>query len=74
MGIMMTKDIKDNSELDDRISADLRARAQFSQLSDVAHEEDSTYVEDTKRTSRFSWIWLVLIILAIISVVCIVFI
>ncbi len=73
MGIMMTKDTNDNTELDRRISADLRARAQQSrQAADIDGVEDSRYVEETKKTNKFTWVWIVLIVLAIISLICIV--
>ena len=32
---------------------------------------DSEYVRDTARTGRFAWVWIVLIVLAIISLVII---
>lgn len=72
MGIMMTKDMNDNTELDRRISADLRARAQQSRSADVDGVNDSRYVEGTEKTNKFTWVWIVLIVLAIISLVCII--
>lgn len=72
MGIMMTKDMTNSSDIDQRISADLRARAQQSQPVDHDGVEDSAYVEETEKTHKFTWIWIVLVILAIISLVCIV--
>lgn len=74
MGIMMTKDVNDNSELDRRISADLRARTQSVRGKSSDYEDDTDYAEETQKTNRFSWVWIILIVLAIISVVCIVFI
>lgn len=73
MGIMMSKDTERNSELNERISADLRARAQSSR-DDVDGVEDSAYVKDTKKTGKFTWIWIVLIVLAVIALGCILFI
>lgn len=73
MGIMMSKDMERNSELNERISADLRARAQSSR-DDVDGVEDSAYVKDTKKTSKFTWVWIVLIVLAVIAIGCILFI
>lgn len=72
MGIMMTKDMNDNTELDRRVSADLRARAQQSRSTDIDGVADSRYVEDTEKTNKFTWVWIVLIVLAIISLVCII--
>lgn len=74
MGIMMSKDEDRNSELNRRISADLRARAQSSEREDPDYVEDSAYVKDTKKTGKFTWVWIVLIVLAIISLGCILFI
>ncbi len=73
MGIMMSKDMERNSELNERISADLRARAQSSR-DDVDGVEDSAYVKDTKKTGKFTWVWIVLIVLAVIAIGCILFI
>lgn len=73
MGIMVSKD-ESNSELDRRISADLRARAQSERRHDPDYVDDSTYVEGTKKTGKFTWVWFVLIGLAAVSLVCIVFI
>lgn len=74
MGIMMSKDLDDKTELSRRISADLRERTQSSTRHDPDYEEDSAYVEGTKKTGRFTWVWIVLIVLAIISLFCILFI
>lgn len=75
MGIMMTKDVKENSELNRRISSDLRARAVNTNIydDDETDEEVST-TKERKKTGRFAWVWVVLIVLAIISLICIVFI
>lgn len=72
MGIMVSKDVNRNSELNQRISADLRARAQNSR-NDVDGVDDSAYVKDTQKTSKFTWVWIVLIVLAILSLICIIF-
>lgn len=74
MGIMMTKDQERNSELNDRITADLRARAQSSSRQDPDYVNDSAYVKDTKKTGKFTWVWIVLIVLAVIALGCILFI
>ncbi len=73
MGIMVSKDMNRDSELNQRISADLRSRAQSSR-DDIDGVEDSAYVKDTKKTGKFTWVWIVLIVLAIISLACIIFI
>ena len=74
MGIMMSKDLDRNSELNKRISADLRARAQSSERHDPDYVDDAAYIKDTKKTSKFGWVWIVLIVLAVISLCCIFFI
>lgn len=74
MGIMMSRDLDNNSELNRRIASDLRERTQSSTRRDPDFEEDSAYVEGTKKTGHFGWIWIVLIVLAIISLICIIFI
>ena len=70
---MVTRE-DDNSELDRRIAADLRARAQSERRHDPDYVEDSAYVENIKKTGKFAWLWIVLIVLAVISIFCIVFI
>lgn len=74
MGIMMSKDMSRNSELNKRISADLRARAQSEDREDPDYVDDSAYIKDTKKTGKFTWVWIVLIVLALISLFCIIFI
>lgn len=68
---MMSKDMDEKSELNRRINADLRARTQVSRQQDPDYVEDSEYIKDTKKTGKFTWVWIVLIVLAIISLVCI---
>lgn len=71
MGIMVQKN-EDNSKLNDMINADLRERAErTSKQMDPDYVEDSDYTKDLKKTGRFSWIWAVLIVLAIISLIII---
>lgn len=72
MGIIVTKD-EDNSKLTERINADLRTKVQSTSDEDAEDfAENSAYLQDTEGTSRFSWIWLVLIILAIASLIFII--
>ena len=73
MGIMVRKDDDRNSDLNDRISADLRVRAaQTERASDPDLVEDSDYTRDLKKTGNFGWAWLVLIALAILSLIFII--
>lgn len=71
MGIMVSKD-DTNSDLDRRISADLRTRAQQSSRRDPDYVDDAVYIEGTKQTGKFTWVWWVLIVLAAISLLCII--
>ncbi|MBR3220377.1 hypothetical protein IKF76_00715 [Candidatus Saccharibacteria bacterium] len=72
MGIIVHKETERNTELNDRIAADLRARAQTSELEDPDLVEDTDYTKDMKKTGRFGWIWAVLVALALISLAFIV--
>lgn len=68
MGLIVNKEIEKNSELNDRIAADLRKRAiENSKASDVDLVEDSDYARNLKRTGKFSWIWFILVGLALLS-------
>ena len=78
MGVIVNKNNQQDNELSRRIDADLRERALRTsgvvgdnETPDFA--EDSEYVKDFQKTSRFGWIWAVLIVLAILSVISIVF-
>lgn len=72
MGIIVNKN-QDDTKLQARISADLKNRVQSaSDEDDPDFSEDIEYSKDLKKTGRFGWIWLVLIILALISLVVIV--
>lgn len=73
MGIMVSKD-DENSELDRRISADLRSRMQSERRHTPDYVDDSNYVKDTKKTGKFTWVWLVLVVLAALALICIIFI
>lgn len=73
MGIVVNKEDNKNQDLEERITADLRARAVETvpdgELTDF--ENDSEYIRDTKRTGRFAWVWIILVVLAVISLVII---
>lgn len=70
MGILV-EDNEERSKLQDRISADLRERASRSSKNegekDVDLVEDSAFVEGTRTSRGTSWFWIILIVLAIIS-------
>lgn len=74
MGIMTSNEERD-TELNRRISADLRSRAQsMEKRRNPDFADDSAYIEGTKQTGKFTWVWVVLIILAVISLFFIIFI
>ena len=75
MGVIINKK-ESQDELTRRINADLRAKAVESadvekDGSDVDLAEDAEYLKDLKKTGRFSWIWIVLVVLAVLSLVVI---
>ena len=73
MGVLVNKDFEENDELSRRISADLREKAmatsELAEGQDVDLAEDAEYLKDLKKTGRFGWIWIVLVVLAIVSLV-----
>ena len=72
MGIVVSKNDDEHTKLNERISADLRERANKTTLGeDPDLVEDSDYAKDLKKTGRYSWIWVVLVVLAVISLVVI---
>lgn len=69
MGILVSKD-EENSKLQERIDADLRTRVQqTSEPTDKDFAEDSEYVKELQKTSKYSWVWFILIVLALASLV-----
>ncbi len=73
MGVIVNKQTDQNDELSKRINADLKERAvKTAKENDVDLSEDAEYLKDLKKTSSFGWIWAVLIILAIISLISII--
>ncbi len=75
MGVIVNKENIKNDELSRRIDADLRTK--MSETTGVIDGEtpdfvdDSDYIEDYKKTSKFGWVWIVLIVLAILSLISI---
>ena len=71
MGIMVEGN-EERSKLQERISADLRARSRTTTKDeDVDLVEDSEYLKGTRKTGRFSWFWFVLVALAILALIII---
>lgn len=71
MGVIVNKENEKNTELSKRISADLRAKA-VEAKEDVDLAEDAEYLKNLRKTSKFGWVWVVLIVLAILSLVFII--
>ena len=73
MGIIVSKNNDENSRLNQRITADLRARAQkAAEGDDPDMVEDSDYAKDLKKTGKYGWVGVVLVILAIAAIVAII--
>ena len=75
MGVIVTKDEDENRALSRRINADLKEKVERTQKADGADPDfiaDSEYFEQYEKTGRFGWIWFVLIILAVASLVFII--
>lgn len=75
MGVIVTKYEDDNVELTNKINADLREKMQKTQMADGEDPDfiaDSEYFEQFEKTGRFSWIWFILVALALASLVFII--
>ena len=78
MGVIVNKDNSQDDEISRKITADLRERAMETVDVDGGEgvgtdfTEDSEYLKDLQKTSKFGWVWIVLIVLAIISLVSII--
>lgn len=75
MGILVQNN-EERSRLGRHVAADLRARSTASSRPDGRNQdvdlvEDSVYLKDSTKTSRFSWFWFILILLAVISLIVI---
>lgn len=71
MGVIVNKE-NQNDELTRRINADLRERAvATAEANDVDLAEDAEYLRDLKKTGRFGWVWIILVVLAVLSLIVI---
>lgn len=72
MGILVTRD-NEKDELTERINSDIRTKMNTTSKTEADKDftESSEYLKETERTGRFSWIWIVLVVLAIIALVLI---
>ena len=63
------KDQENRTELQQRLDAELRAKAAARHKQETEHPDgidDSAYIENTKQTTSLAWVWL-LIFLAVIA-------
>lgn len=75
MAVIVTKDEDDNVALTRKINADLREKISRTQALDSDEPDfvnDSEYLENQEKTGRFSWIWFVLVALALVSLIFII--
>ena len=76
MGVIVNKE-NSNDELSRRINAYLRTKMTEGtgriegDTPDLV--DDAEYMKDYKKTSKFGWVWAVLIVLAILSLISIIF-
>ena len=72
MGVIVNKK-NEQDELSQRINADLRAKAM--ETSDIIQGEDpdftegSEYMQDFKKSGKLSWVWFLLIGLALLALI-----
>lgn len=66
MGVIVSKDNEKNTELARRIDADLRSKATASKgaknKATVDFAEDAEYMKDLKKTGKFGWVWILLVV------------
>ena len=73
MGIIVNKE-NSNDEITRRINADLRTKMDGTGLIEGETPDlvdDSEYMKSFKKTGKFGWVWAVLIVLAILSLISI---
>ena len=74
MAVIVNKEDDKNADLTRRISADLREKmARSSEIGngDPDFAEDSEYLKDLKKTSKFSWVFFALFIIAVAVVIAV---
>lgn len=67
MALFVRQD-QERSELQQRLAAELRAKAKARAESDSELPdgvEDSNYLKDTKRTTSLAWVWIIIVLLVI---------
>ena len=74
MGIMVTKDNQERDELTRRINADLREKMnKTSKVTDDKKDpdfvEDSDYTRDLKKTGKYGWVFIFLIMAILLGLI-----
>lgn len=75
MGVIVNKENNLENELSRRIDADLREKttkaSKMSDKKDVDLAEDADYVKDLKKTSKYGWVWILLVVFVVILLVAV---
>jgi hypothetical protein len=73
MGVIVNKDNSLENDLTRRIDADLREKmSKASKVEeDVDLAEETDYVKDLKKTSKYSWVWILLVAFVLILLVAV---
>lgn len=79
MAVIVNKENDKNSDLSRRISADLREKAErksgSSGGSKVRRDEDPDFIEgaeymrDLKKTGKFGWVWIMLVVVGLVILI-----
>lgn len=73
MGVIVHKEQERNAELSRKITADLRIKAeQTARANDPDLVENSDYLQNLQKTSKYGWFWFVLVGLAMLALILII--
>ncbi|MBQ2176124.1 MAG: hypothetical protein II453_14050 [Alphaproteobacteria bacterium] len=76
MGVIVNKENNLDNELSRRIDADLREKMSSASKvekgkKDVDLAEDADYVKDLKKTSKYCWVWILLVIFTLVILIAV---
>lgn len=76
MGVIVNKENNLDNELSRRIDADLREKMSSASKvekgkKDVDLAEDADYVKDLKKTSKYGWVWILLVIFTLVILIAV---
>lgn len=74
MGVIVTKDNSKDDDLSRRIDADLRTKMSGTGVIEGDTPDlvdDMDYMTDYKKTGKYGWVWILLVIFAIIALIII---